>query len=927
MNQTYPEQTQPKYMLLMKEPPELIKTYIRDSYKIILWIFIIAVTIIFVLHALLAITFAYPLDYGEAPLIDQARRLSAGENIYAPDLSDPPYTVTNYPPLYVLLLSPFAESAPFQIGRLFSVTAAVGTAVLLAHIIYIFSQNRQAALATGTFFLAIPYVVHWSGLARVDFTALLLAVAALYVLVRWPNSRWRIIVAALLLIAAIYTRQSYGLAAPLAAFIWLWRQDRRQAITLAALVAGIGLALFIVLNLLTDGGFYFHLVTANVNAFRWDALGESLRQLFSDLPIALLLALAGLVVWQQPLPGRPLLAAFFVGAFLSMLTIGKIGSNVNYFLELAAALSLLMGGIIVWSDQHIWRYTLVLLLVIIQIGLALSATMHTAVDRRLASRRLDLESIRRLDQLVATLPDPVLADEYMGLLTLQDRPLYLQPFEMTQLARDGVWNQDRLVTDIEQAAFDGILIYYLGGSFLHRERWTDEMLAAINQTYRPAYTMASTVVYIPWEESEITAVPAPNQNTFNPDIAVGTPVLLSQSPHLYQPVMVSNPLNPQHLALIVGAGSTAEFSTFARGANLLLYTSTDGGTSWDEQAPITSPRVANINGTAAFAPDGTLLVIGDRDGELTLNASSAEANYEMTLANQLSVTRAQLNARPWLQIDPETAELILTFDAQQDDVYDTPAFIRSSDGGQFWSSLTRPDQHVSLADLTNNRAVWPSDIRVLFGVGDDLALVWTWGAEPGVWPRSVWLATSTDGGQTLSPPQRIAKTWGAINATSGNGRYAIIIPGGTESDLQLTVAVSADNGRSWSNALTSGDIALTFDPDKAPGLSMAPDGTIDVVFYAAQAADCAPTATTWDETLALPRVDTCPYDVYYAYSQDDGQTFSQPVPLNDSAIAGEGFVIVNGRSQTGPPAITSTDEAAYPAWVDSGELYTLRLER
>ena len=115
----------------------------------------VTVVIIFTLHALLATTFAYPLDYGEAPLVDQARRLSAGENIYSPDLSAPPYTVTNYPPLYILLLSPFVESAPFQVGRLISVLAAVGTAVLLGHIIYIFSQNRLAALATGASFLAI----------------------------------------------------------------------------------------------------------------------------------------------------------------------------------------------------------------------------------------------------------------------------------------------------------------------------------------------------------------------------------------------------------------------------------------------------------------------------------------------------------------------------------------------------------------------------------------------------------------------------------------------------------------------------------------------------------------------------------------------------------------------------------------------------
>jgi hypothetical protein len=79
--------------------------------------------------------------------------------------------------------------------------------------------------------------------------------------------------------------------------------------------------------------------------------------------------------------------------------------------------------------------------------------------------------------------------------------------------------------------------------------------------------------------------------------------------------------------------------------------------------------------------------------------------------------------------------------------------------------------------------------------------------------------------------------------------------------------------------------------------------------------------------LNFPYIDSCLYDLYYTFSQDGGQPFSQPLQLNDSTIAGEGFMVVNGRSQVGAPAIAATDEAAYPAWIDGGQLYTLRLER
>src|SRR5215510_10686027 len=54
----------------------------------------------------MAITFPYPLDYGEGPLLDQAMRLARFENIYRGDLTVPPYTLANYPPLFPLIQAP-----------------------------------------------------------------------------------------------------------------------------------------------------------------------------------------------------------------------------------------------------------------------------------------------------------------------------------------------------------------------------------------------------------------------------------------------------------------------------------------------------------------------------------------------------------------------------------------------------------------------------------------------------------------------------------------------------------------------------------------------------------------------------------------------------------------------------------------------------
>src|SRR5262245_55204546 len=88
-----------------------LQPFIVEVATLMLRIFLGVAAALFLIHALLAVFFPYPLDYGEAPLIDQAMRLAAGENIYRANLSVPPYTVANYPPLYPITLVPFANSS------------------------------------------------------------------------------------------------------------------------------------------------------------------------------------------------------------------------------------------------------------------------------------------------------------------------------------------------------------------------------------------------------------------------------------------------------------------------------------------------------------------------------------------------------------------------------------------------------------------------------------------------------------------------------------------------------------------------------------------------------------------------------------------------------------------------------------------------
>ena len=341
------------------------------------------------------------------------------------------------------------------------------------------------------------------------------------------------------------------------------------------------------------------------------------------------------------------------------------------------------------------------------------------------------------------------------------------------------------------------------------------------------------------------------------------------------------------------------------------------------------------HGQVIFDSNGVLNILALRNGVIVLSQTTfAEADLE-TLSGFEDVTSAQVMARPWLRVDPNTGELFLTLDAQEgNQLYVTPSLKRSNDGVR-WSTTARADQHISASDILSPRATGPDDIQVLFGEGNNVSLVWVWDSEPWTWPRTVWMANSSDGGVTFGEPSPILETWGPINTTSAHGNFAIAYRVGDENNQQLAVATTSDNGQTWTSTIASGDVPLYFDPDKGPGIGMSPDNAIDLVFYAMDdpGANCTLTVESWQQALFDSRVDPCAYNVYYTSSSDGGLSFAEPIQLNQQPIRGNDFARLQGVSQQGSHlAVASGGEFAYPIWVgtpESGQaqIYTAKIER
>lgn len=507
----------------------------------------------FFTYQIAAIRYPYSIDYGEGPLLDQTLRMANFENIYRSTLAEPPYTVSNYPPLYILAQVPFAWifGPAFWYGRLINLLSVVLTGLFITLTLKTLTRDWFGSSVAGLLLLAFPYIHHWAKFNRIDELALLLSWAALFVTVRFFGSAQSISASAssgtgwksaarataaaviasrpfwaavILFSAAIFTRQTYALAAPFAAFFWLifgsagaWKTRILRAVLLGLGVGGLSLILFLILNTLSAGGFYLNIVVANVNAFFWSSVKHYADEISTRLWPLLGLALAFLILdrvfsllrrsRQAGAEAEPtnnswaLVLPYLLATMAGSITIGKDGSNVNYLLELSAALSLAGGAMLAWT----WQLRRVGVRALVQLAVIALLAYQVGVmidwDRKdnvsyIQDREAHLAGVAQTLQILKDAPGPVLADEYMGLVPLAGKRLYFQPFEFKQLAQAKVWNEQAFLGEIAAHKFD-VILWYKGWSGSTEARWTPAQRQVVEMYYQLDRTVGDILVFRP----------------------------------------------------------------------------------------------------------------------------------------------------------------------------------------------------------------------------------------------------------------------------------------------------------------------------------------------------------------------------------------------------------------------------------------------
>ncbi|MBV9326282.1 MAG: hypothetical protein JO352_21165 [Chloroflexi bacterium] len=450
------------------------------------------------------------LTYGESWLLDGARQVARGERLYAAPDRLPLMQIAYTPVYYVVVggLQRVVGDHGYTVGRAVSlVSTLIGTLALTWSVRCVTGFWRFGWLAGGLLLTQNLTVLLWGALERVDALALGLTLVGLALYTGRHTSA-----AAIFFVLAFFTKQTYFVA-PIAAAIALWpcRASllRFSVLMVCGVLGGVGLALW-----LTDGWFWWHVVTANANPLDLMTFSVLMGSFLQFNGVPLLAALTSLVLPAGP--GERVWRLYFVGCLLTLPSVAKLGASSNYWVELTAATAALLA--LASYRLAAWPQTRLVAPTVIAGALLIAVPGYQATATELALTRADTlqppsprylslvgdagATPLRIDatfvDYVAQQPGDVLTDN-SGLAVAAGKPIEFE-FQIFQLLRaEGHWSEQPIVDAIATRRFSlVVLMHPLDGS-IGDTRWSSALQSALLDAYAPAGSQAGFWLYRPRE--------------------------------------------------------------------------------------------------------------------------------------------------------------------------------------------------------------------------------------------------------------------------------------------------------------------------------------------------------------------------------------------------------------------------------------------
>jgi hypothetical protein len=379
-----------------------------------------------------------PLDGVEGEVLYEAHRLRASLALYTDPIVGafdegpvPARFYVLYPPVWAWLLSLLpAKSAPL-VGRVIACGAWFG---LLAAVVLRSPRERRGPVTTAAaaFVGGVYTLTLYGAAARPDALAIALAGAGLLRAVEKKGlDGW---VGALFALAAWTKPNVLGIAAgAMAAGAWL---DRRAALrtALGAILASAAMAT--VLHMASAGAWLEHLVRATGQPMSLALWVQQVppRLQFLGAPLAFA-AWAGWRSRADPAM-RIALGALAVSLAWTLVSLAKIGSATNYWMEPAIAALVIVSRAPLALPARPWARAALAAGALLQALWTGVATVRSSFEA-IQEAKVHAELLRNARALCNAGADEIVMADEPGLELMLDGRITTTPFQMTHLARRG----------------------------------------------------------------------------------------------------------------------------------------------------------------------------------------------------------------------------------------------------------------------------------------------------------------------------------------------------------------------------------------------------------------------------------------------------------------------------------------------------------
>ncbi len=317
---------------------------------------------VYVVYAVNLIRFPFDYDQGEGFELVDTIMFSQGRFPYQ-DTNVFPFYSSNYPPLFHVIAAPFVWvfGVGYWYGRLLGFLGTLVTAAAIAYAVYRDGGgHRLIALLSGLAFLAANTVYHIGPLFRQHMTMVMFETLAVVVLAHaneiedTRQRRRTLLVGLALVMAAGYTKQ-LALATALAVFAFLFIRNPRRAIVWGIGFGLVGGAIFLWMNLATNGQWWLQTITANVNQYIPDQTVGLFRLWFSLYGFLIVPAVL-YALYELYFSRLSIYTVWFAAGIAVALLSGKWGAGDSYFATSIAGLCILSGLFASRTLSRAWTF-------------------------------------------------------------------------------------------------------------------------------------------------------------------------------------------------------------------------------------------------------------------------------------------------------------------------------------------------------------------------------------------------------------------------------------------------------------------------------------------------------------------------------------------------------------------------------------------